>query len=328
MDLGIAGYRPEHVAIAQAMGAKWARISYNPFREEPPFELMAHALDHGMQPICNCEGSIDDLGNIILHASDISEWDKALQRYIDGVLPVTQFADCSHIEIWGCNNFPSIVGGRGPQYDYSRILGEIGEQVKAERPDIKLLTGGWGINADVWFLQFGLAKHARKAFDYANMHPLVIAQASLENTCRYQKTRLQEARRILDKDVNGQPLCASIWGIPTVECKPQPEWNYGEWFQLPGGISAIDFEHAVEWYKAFLQLYAEAGFEFVCLAAEDTATYETWTDFCGLCLPGGAKKPGLTDPLVCWLSEHWSEYIAPVEELSMYDDGEIESVPR
>ena len=321
MDIGIAGYRPGLEAIAQAAGAKWARVSYNPFREAPPAATMAHAWDNGMKSILNCEGALEDLCGIIVNSGDTSEWDKALQRYIDGILPATQIEHLTEIEIWGCNAFPSIAGGKGPQYDYSRILHVIRAAIRAEREDIRILTGGWGINADIWFLQFGLARHAQAAFDVANMHPLVIPQTDCPLSVGYQQTRLQEARRVLDKDLTGQPLCASAWGVPTVECAPPPEWGYGEYFELTGGVHAITYENAVEWYKAFLTMYKAEGLQFVCIVAEDDARYETWTDFCGLCLPGGEPKPGLTDPLLCWLSEEWATYYAPEDNDD--DEGEI-----
>jgi hypothetical protein len=311
MDLGISGYRPGMGWLAQALNARWAQFSVNVLDaearewEQVP-ALVEDADRNGCVPILDACGTMDDLARIVTRHNDPAAWADAVTVYIDRTMALLEAEPrIQNLEVWGSADLPVILGGRGPQFDCSTILARVHEEVKAAFPQVRVLSGGYGINADSTFLHWGLAEHAPEGFDVYNMHPFPRPGETLTNTLGLYRQRLDAARTCLDDKCAGQPWASTAFGIPTLEGHPPPEYNMGLHWQLPGGVRAVDYADAADWYVELLSLFEALGFEFVCLLTQDRlrgGLYRSWQDACGLLLPDGKPKP-FVQALSLWAQE-------------------------
>lgn len=311
MDLGISGYRLGMGWLAQALNAKWAQFSVNvldatarPWEQVPA--LVADADSAGCAPILDATGTTNDLARIVTKHNDPVAWNAAVGTYIERTVDVLAANPTIHtLEVWGSADAPVIVGGRGPQFDASTILARVHEEVHAACPGVRILSGGYGVNADCTFLHWGLVERAPEGFDVYNLHPLPRPEETLETTLVVYRERLHMARRALDEKCLGQPWCATAFGVPTLDGVPPPEHNIGTHYRLPGDVRAIDYADASDWYVELLNFFEAVGFEFVCLVARDVldrGLYRSWQHACGLLLPDGRQK-SFVQALSLWAQE-------------------------
>ncbi len=311
MDLGLSGYRLGLGDLAQSLNARWAQFSVNVLAEGGPdleaIAVLVDDIDHnGCKPILDARGTMDDLARIVTAHADAGAWQSAVDQYTDAILRILDSEPrIRELEVWGSADLPIIVGGHGPQFDASTILAEVHAQVKEAFPDARVLSGGYCVNADCMFVQFGLCEHAPEGFDVCNLHPLPLPCETLEVTVGVYAERLDYLRKLVNEGCKGQPFAATAFGIPTLATAPPPEFNLGTHWQLPGGVRGITYAEAAEYYQAMLACFDAFGFEYVCLIAQDVlhgGKYATWQDACGLLAADGRQK-SFVDALVQWAQE-------------------------
>lgn len=312
MDLGISGYQIGMGWLAQAINARWVQTSINVLDEETREwdhfpAIVADARQHGCNVILDARGTMNDFARMVTRGNDPAAWGDVIKVYTDRVIAICEATEVRSVEVWGSADIPIVMGGRGPQFDCSTILDRVHSDLHDHfgETGVEVLSGGYGINADVSFLQWGLAEHAPLGFDTYNMHPLPLPCEELFGSLEIYRNRLEHARVILDTKCNGQPWVATAFGIPTAAGSPPPEFNIGLHWQLPGGVRAIDYADAADWYIAFLELFATLGMKTCCLVAGDVmrgGLYRNWQGACGLLLPNGRPKP-FVDTLAQWAQE-------------------------
>lgn len=316
MDLGLSGYRLGMGWLAQALNAKWAQFSVNVLTgDEVAFEraateevpaLVADLDRAGCAPILDAYSTLPELARIVTQHADPAAWNAAVGVYIERTMRVLSAnPSIRELEVWGSADIPVIVGGRGPQFDSATILARVCEEVHAACPGVRVLSGGYGIDADVTFLLLGLCEHAPEGFDVYNQCPFPRPQENLESMLEVYKYRLPEGRRLLDERCKGQPQVSTCFGVPTLDGRPEPGHRYGTHWQLPGGVRAIDYAEADEWYRAILGLLEAEGLEYVCLKAQDETRgglYRDWKDAAGLLTPEGQAK-SFVGRLSSWAQE-------------------------
>lgn len=298
MDIGISGYELGMGWLAQLLNAKYAQFSVDVLSENFTLASIKPILndiaDSGCTPILDARSTMKRLVEIVTSHKDKEAWEQGVQNFISATSYIlSDNPDIKYLEVWGNTDIPVIMGGRGPQFDASTILASVYDTIHFEFPEVKVLTGGYGINADSSFLEWGLVERASQNFDMFNMHPLPLPCETLDLNLDAYNFRIGLIRKVLQDKCNNQPACASAFGIPTVDGSPPPELNYGTHWQLPGGIRAIDYKDAAQWYKGFLQIFEEQNFKFTCLIARDVYTnglYRSWQDACGLLTPDGKIK--------------------------------------
>lgn len=311
MDLGLSGYRLGMGSLAQSLNARWAQFSVNVLTEDgPDFEAIAVLLDdidrNGCVPILDARGTMDDLARIVTQHADKGAWQAASDRYTGRIMELlSRYPTIRELEVWGSAELPVIVGGHGPQFDASTIIAEVHSTVKEDFPQVRVLSGGYCVNADCMFVQFGLCEHAPEGFDVCNLHPLPMPCETLEVTLGVYAERLDYLRKLVNEQCQGQPFAASAFGIPTLETAPPADLNIGTHWQLPGGVRGIAYAEAGAYYRAMLETFEQFGFEYVCLIAQDALAagkYRNWQDACGLLRADGRPK-SFVDALVMWAQE-------------------------
>jgi hypothetical protein len=311
MDLGLSGYHLGLGPLAQSLNARWAQFSVNVLAgDEGRADIVATLVDdidsHGCRPILDARGTLDDFARIVTNIEHCAAWQNAVDQYTDAILRILDAEPrIQELEVWGSADLPIIVGGHGPQFDASTVLAEVHAQVKEAFPAVRVLSGGYGINADCMFVQFGLAEHAPEGFDVCNLHPLPLPCETLEVTLGVYAERLDYLRKLVAERCAGQPFASTGFGIPTLATAPPPDLNIGTHWQLPGGVRGVTYAEAADWYKAMLDCFEAFGFEYVCLIAEDVlrgGKYMHWQAACGLLKADGRPK-SFVDALVQWAQE-------------------------
>jgi len=261
---------------------------------------------NGCAPILDARGTMDDLARIVTSITEPGAWQMAVDQYTDRILNILEAEPrIKELEVWGSADLPIIVGGHGPQFDASTILAEVHAQVEAAFPQVRVLSGGYCVNADCMFVQFGLCEHAPEGFDVCNAHPLPMPCETLEVTLGVYAERLDYIRELLNEHCASQPFASTGFGVPTLATAPPPDLNIGTHWQLPGGVRAIAYAEAGTYYRAMLECFEEFGFEYVCLIAQDVlhgGKYKHWQEACGLLKADGRPK-SFVDKLVLWAQE-------------------------
>ena len=311
MDLGLSGFDPSLVWLAQAINAKWARFSINVLDDmgasaDRLDELFHYAHGAGCKCLLDATGTMGQFAAMVTSHHDPDDWQRAVGVYIERSLSLLRrHPEIDTLEVWGSADIPIIVGGRGPQFDASTILARVYQEVKEAMPWLRVASCGYGINAETTFLQCGLAEHAPTSFDLYNTHPLLWPGENLESSAARYRSRLHDARVLLKQRCADQPLTVGCFGIPTVRGVPPPELNIGTHWQLPGGVRGVDYAEAHLWYREMAQVFEEAGALFCCFEAHDVmrgGLYRHWQGACGLLTEKGSPKDFLY-PLTEWAQD-------------------------
>lgn len=293
MDFGLAYYQPDDAPLARLLGATWATTSM--FVSEPVgsrSEWFAALTAEGLRPVVDYRTTPSEMSEM-LYAADREPMENrrvALRWYTDGILRhLDANPEVRDAEIWADAEVARFSSQDGPLLAYGFILTETYARLHAERPDVRVWTGGAGACCRPDFIQYGLAPFSPDAFDVCNWHPFVESCGDWRMDAECYHRRLTNARTMVDEGCRGQPFAASAFGIPTLPVEPDP--RYGRDVLLPGGVRAIHYRNGLQHYAAILSVLKLHGFEVVCILARDQANPDTYHDYGGLCKTDGTLKP-------------------------------------
>jgi hypothetical protein len=285
MEFGIADYRPEDAAIAQAMGARWARIRAECYPELRIDEAaVVSAQRNGMQ--------------VILAATTPAEYLRPgmMDVYLENTLFLLDYysAEVAAVEVPG-----SVEGdcayGKPAQEWYPPLLAQAYDAISRQMPRVTVLNGGFGANGSGWFLEHALLATGGPSFDACAMHPVALPMQDLDEFCALYAMNLQATVTACPTE----GVWATAFGLPTVS---EPvDHEYGRRV-LPGDVQAIGSDEALHWYQAVIAELEAAGVAVCCFLARDLLHYRTPHAWCGLRDAAGNDKPWLQS-LLLWLQD-------------------------
>ena len=295
MDYGITCYQVGDGPIAQRMGARWAHTFCDLTEEIPDHaELFADADAHGCAPIADVRTTMAALGKMIAGRDDpVAARDAAIRSFAETIVRyLDRHETVRTIEVWSGAECVTFLHGRGEMLDYATVLTQVYDHVKAARPDVRVLSGGFGCargaTADLSMLENALAEYCPDKFDGCNLHPFLISTGYLDIDANTLRHRLRHAREVLDKRCKGQPLVATGFGVPTLDV-PRPPTGYGT-FRKAFGVRMIIEEEGAGWWLPLLDVLRACGMEFVCVLARDVVPTIWSHHFGGLCRADGTEK--------------------------------------
>lgn len=272
MNIGLAHYRIGDGPLAQLLGGGAAQFEVDLDGEDTDRrDLIADAQAHGLAPIADLRTSLKTLCALIYtEGRPIGDRFTAMGWY---AARVCRFLDrhplVQNVEVWGDNDCPCLNLGVVRSLDYGGLLEVVAERVRREHPEVRLWTGGFGPNCLPDTIHKGLARYAPAAFDVCNYRPLLATTGDPAVDCQVLGMRLDIGRAALDQRCKGQPFAASCFGVPTTAAGRPPR-PIGLFYLLPHTfIRAVPEGEALEWYTAYLRLFAAYGFETVCFLAQD-----------------------------------------------------------
>ena len=308
MRLGLAHYVPADLPLARLIGATVAQVRAE--LDDPPdlTDLCAHCADNGLSLVVDASTHLETLCRCIYSGGKVTGSEKtALAWYTDRVLALLErHPTVRDVEVWGDADIPYIVPGVMPVVNYGGLLSATFAAVKAARPDVRVWTGGFGPNCTPQMLQQGISVHAPHAFDVLNWYPFLSSCGDPEADVDRIGQHLDIARAVLEQRCDDQPFAASAFGVPTTTLGYCPPLR-GRFYQAPHTHSrVIPEEDAHLWYQAMLGLFAERGFETVCLLARDFVRPPDQRpgvhEYSGLVGVDGREK-AFVRPLSDWLHE-------------------------
>jgi len=299
MELGVCNFEPRYVLLAQAIGATWARVQVDLSDGIPEASLgaVAAARQCGLEVVCDVRTTMQRLGQMLYAEGDpLQNKAIALDWFASQIMDFLDEVPCvRHIEIWGSAECAHVVHGEGIMLDYSRVLSDVYERVKAAKPEVIIWTGGFGQNCQFQFLQSGLCEYAPQSFDVLNWHPFVSTSGTLEMDLATCGARLERARELTQAHCANQPFASTGFGLPSLPA-PLPEYaGDGGFVHIPGSY-AIPRSELAAWYKGFLWLFEEHGFRTLMLLPQDryepieTGRKNRYFDYCGLLNVNGEPK--------------------------------------
>lgn len=317
MDLGLSSYQIGDGPLGLRFGASWAHIFADLTEGIPDHaDIIADMDAHGLQPVSDVRTTMAHMASLVVGKGDpVERRDAAIRTYAEDILRyVERHPPVLNIEIWGSAECAQFIHGSGELMDYATILAMVFERVKAERPDVRVWTGGfgcaYGATADLTLLERALSTYCPRQFDVCNMHPFLMSTGYLDVDQETVRRRLAKARQTLDHHCAGQPLAATGFGVPTVRADPPPP-AYGRFWRRFGRRVLAESE-ATDWWLGILQTLSEGGMSPVCLLARDVTLAEDsenipgLTHICGLTRVDGSDK-AFTDEL-CERLKHGPPY--------------------
>lgn len=272
MTLGLSHYCVGDGPLARLLGGRAAQFEVDLDAGTPDVrDLVTDALAHGLEPIADLHTSLATLCALIYtEGRPVGNRETAMGWYAERVL---RFLDAHpavrNVEVWGDNDCPVMNLGVVRSIDYGGLLTTVAEAVRREHPEVRLWTGGFGGNLLPDTIQRGLAKYAPQSFDVCNYRPFITTTGDPDVDCQTLGMRLDIGRATLDQRCQWQPLAASCFGVPTTAAgRPPP--SMGQFYLLPHThIRAVPEAEALEWYAAYLRLFAAHGFEVACFLVRD-----------------------------------------------------------
>jgi hypothetical protein len=275
MDIGICNYQPGDAALAEQFGATWARVGCDISYSVPDMrEVLAEITGAGLRPVVDVRTHPAALrapgaltGTV---ADDVASWQAAVRRYCRHVsLFLLNNPEVRDIEVWGSAEVAYASGQVGQIVDYGTILRDVFATVRITHPHVRVWTGGFGRDAQPYFINDGLRAWSPNAFDVCNMHPWPTILPEIGVTVNRLDVNLKIGRQLLHDHCGDQPFSASAFGVPTSEARAFSK-RYGGARKV-GGWQAVSEADAYEWYRACLGVFAKWEFEVVCLLAHDFA---------------------------------------------------------
>jgi len=315
---------PEVAAHIRDLGVTWAKLGANvtsPMDRPRLRKFLEGAAGIGLRCVIDLRTSAEELRdwahelraeylgkvpNEELSGHVFSEQYKHLAEGVGEI--VADNADlCQDWEWWGEADCPHISGGAFRCFEYGLSLQAVYDAAKAANPDCRVWTGGFGVNANLRFLEDMVKAYCEtcrircdprmeecpkcggplmpgsgKHFDVCNLHHYA-HQRQLDSVLNFYEKQLTRARTWLDgKECSGQPFASTEWGLPTAPTRHIPPWLNSYVF---GEVHAVRESEAAEWYDAMFALFERHGFEVVCVhTLRDLAANPTnfWGGYCGL----------------------------------------------
>lgn len=284
VELGIANYTPDDAAMAQVIGARWARITVGCLPDLVANEAaIESAYSNGMQIIA-VAGAPADAISIPMPSAYYENLSFMLDYYS---------LEIAAVEVLGSVEGVYLDGKPAHEW-YGALLSETYQAISDTAPLTVILNGGFGRNADPWFLTNCLLRDGTCGdMDAVAIHPFAYPVDDLDEYAEQFAGNLQAILAA------GYTTYATAFGIPTV---PEPvSEEYGRRV-LPGDVHAIGADEALDWYKRLLTEMETAGVGICCLMARDLPHYKTPAAWCGLRYADGTDKPW-TQELLLWLQE-------------------------
>ena len=290
-------YQPGDGPLAQRIDARWAHTLADLTEAIPDHHaLFADADAHGCKPIADVRTTLQALAGMVEgEGNPIERRDAAIGAFVADILRyLDRHETLRTVEVWSGAECAMFVHGRGEMMHYATVLGQVHDAIKRERPDVRVLTGGFGCargaTADLTMLEYALAEYAPEKFDVCNMHPLLSSTGYCEVDVDTLRNRLQKARRALDARCAGQPLCATAFGLPTADLPPLPP-QYGRYWKRFGGVRIITETQGAQWWLALLEVVRECGLEFCCVMGRDwEPPHVRHQQICGMTRADGSDK--------------------------------------
>jgi hypothetical protein len=296
VELGIANYTPDDAAIAQVIGARWARITVGCLPDLVANEAaIESAYANGMHVIA-VAGATADTICVPMPSAYYENLSFVLDYYS---------REIGAVEVLGSVEGVYLDGKPAHEW-YGEVLREAYSTIVERHPFATVLNGGFGRNADPWFLNNCLTCGD---MDAVAINPFAYPVDDLDEYAEQFALNLQQI------GAAGYTVWATVFGVPTVPEPVDPE--YGRKV-LPGDVHAIGADEALDWYKRLLTELEIAGVEACCLMARDLPHYKTPAAWCGLRYADGTDKPW-TQELLLWLQERPAAQVLidlPPEEAS------------